>query len=287
MGLSVHTPGFAAASTANSDSPAAPLSSLSPAALSSPFARVLGNFPTAVWQVKSDLKLLLQATVASSMHRGMSKQDRAKVALDDILDRLPHLVSSTLVPGLENAGWQHPQTPASAQMFGVDPMARLLLSEVRIVNAAISLARHTLTALDFALQGRQVLSAESQQLVNELCNNVVPLQWLRTSAPSQLPLAEWVNLLIARAQQLVLWASHYPEHPPLLQLSLLCRPRALFSALIQLHSQRRKEWSVENVGVVAEVTHRLSGDAIATVPKDGIYVSGINLIGGEGNGGGL
>jgi dynein heavy chain len=73
-----------------------------------------------------------------------------------------------------------------------------LYKEAQRYNNLIKVIKSSLVNLRKALKGEMVMSGELDKVCNALYNNLVPGMWEKVAYPSLMPLAAWVNDLIAR-----------------------------------------------------------------------------------------
>lgn len=124
---------------------------------------------------------------------GMSVEEKAKMTLDDIFDKLPELFD------MEDIRGKIDEVPTPYQMVAIQETERM--------NILLSEMKRSLIELDLGLKGDLTMSAPMELIMMALANDGVPGGWEKLAYPSLRPLGSWVMNLLGRVQQLVDWSA--------------------------------------------------------------------------------
>jgi dynein heavy chain len=89
--------------------------------------------------------------------------------------------------------------------------ATVLLQEIERFNKLLSYIDKSLTMLNSAIQGLEIMSNELDQMYNALMKNQVPSNWEEIAYPSLKPLSSWIIDLIERVEFMRIWLTE--GHP--------------------------------------------------------------------------
>ena len=152
--------------------------------------------------------------------REINRQDKAKMTLDEINERLPKTLD--VPPPLESGGEQ-------------SPFYQVYVREMASMNVLLTTMSHSLLQLELALEGQTRVGMDLELLIDAFCHDVVPAQWLKVSHPSGRTLGGWFNDMVQRCDLLHDWCASRVL-PPVVWLSGLCHPEAFIAAVIMHHS---------------------------------------------------
>jgi dynein heavy chain len=194
---------------------------------------------------------------------GEGKGGQLKSMLDDFQDRLPpnfHMIDIAMRIG-ENK----------------TPFLVVLLQECERMNGLLSEIRTSLSELKLGLEGALNISDAMEALSTALQMNRVPGTWEKVAYASLKPLGDWFSNLLERCAQLSSWALDL-RTPKSLWLSGLFNPMAFVTAVMQV-TARAKQFPLDQVTTITDVTKFLAVDEIEAPPEDGAYIHGFFLQG--------
>jgi len=159
-----------------------------------------------------------------------------------------------------------------------EPMNIFLFQEVQRLQRVLSLVRAQLQAMQQAIRGEVVLTAELQQAMADIFDARVPRPWLYTPAGNDefswlIPtLGLWFASLLERDAQLRGWLT--AGRPAVFWLAGFSNPQGFLTAMKQevtrLH--RAQHWALDDVEYYAEVTEMDRADAVRAPPKEGVFI---------------
>ncbi len=152
------------------------------------------------------------------------------------------------------------------------PLTVVLLQEISRFNALTERIRESLAALELAVQGKAIMTAELDRLQLSLLANRVPESWQALSYPSMKNLAGWLTELKQRIAFFAKWLeTGQPAH---FSLPSFFFPQGFLTAVLQAHA-RKANMPVDKFAFGFKVTDL---DASArSPPEEGVYVSGLSL----------
>ena len=192
---------------------------------------------------------------------GASAEDRARVVVDDLLERLPAEFDLEELRG---------------RVEELTPYTMVAIQETERMNVLLREISRSLAELDLGLKGDLTMSPPMEALMRALAADAVPASWERRAWPSMRPLSSWVLNLMQRVTQLADWTSDM-SLPPVVWLSGLFNPSSFLTAVMQT-TARRNDWALDRTVVITEVTKKQPED-IQQPSRDGCYVSGLTLEG--------
>lgn len=190
----------------------------------------------------------------------MSTEDRAKMVLDDLLERLPEQFD------LEDIRSRMEMTP----------YAMVCMQECERMNKLLTEIRRSLLELDLGLKGDLTMSEQMEALMNALADDRVPSSYERMAFPSLRGLASWLHNLLARVNQLGEWSADLGL-PKVTWLSGLFNPKSFLTAVMQT-TARRNDWPLDKTVVLTEVTKKQL-DQIEAPARDGAFIYGLTIEG--------
>lgn len=168
--------------------------------------------------------LLLLQPRESGGEAGASVEDKAKMVLDDVVERLPENFDVEDIRG---------------RVDEVTPYVMVAIQEVERMNVLLSEIKRSLAELDLGLKGDLTMTDPMEVVMRSLANDVVPPSWAKNAWPSLRPLGSWLQNLQQRITQLSDWTVRagvarcfFPERTdcPLLCLQRAVGCRSLFSS---------------------------------------------------------
>lgn len=193
---------------------------------------------------------------------GMSAEEKAKMTLDDIMDKLPDLFD------MEDIRSKIDEVPTPYQMVAIQETERM--------NILLTEMKRSLIELDLGLKGDLTMSGPMETVMNSLADDRTPGGWEKLAYPSLRPLGSWVANMLARVQQLVDWSADM-SLLKVTWLSGLFNPQSFLTAVMQT-TARRNDWPLDKTMILTEVTKK-STDQIEQPSRDGAFIHGLTLEG--------
>lgn len=194
--------------------------------------------------------------------REISRMDKAKMALDEIQERLPRSMPLPVPPSGE----------------APDLFFYFLLREVTRMRVLMDAVWSSLVDIEQVLEGQRQLNPEQDDLVHSLYIDCVPTAWASVAYPSLRPLGAWFSDLVVRSDALGDW-QRQGMLPPSVWMGGLFSPDGLLATAVTQHSMQMM-WQISQVQVHFDVT-RKTADEIALgcqrSGKDGLLVHGFFL----------
>jgi len=193
---------------------------------------------------------------------GMSTEEKAKMTLDDIVDKLPDLFD------MEDIRGKIDEVPTPYQMVAIQETERM--------NGLVSEMKRSLAELDLGLKGDLTMSEPMEKIMNALSGDRVPAGWEKLAYPSLRPLGSWLVNLLQRVQQLNDWTADMAILKTT-WLSGLFNPQSFLTAVMQT-TARRNDWPLDKTMILTEVTKK-QVDQIEQPSRDGAFIWGLTLEG--------
>jgi len=193
---------------------------------------------------------------------GLSTEEKAKMTLDEILEKLPEGFD------MEDIRGKIDEVPTPYQMVAIQETERM--------NTLLAEMKRSLLELDLGLKGDLTMSAPMERIMLAMASDGVPGSWEKLAYPSLRPLASWVFNMLQRVQQLVDWTADMG----LLKvtwLSGLFNPQSFLTAVMQT-TARRNDWPLDKTMILTEVTKKQL-DQIEAPSRDGAFIHGLTLEG--------
>ncbi|GAX77074.1 hypothetical protein CEUSTIGMA_g4520.t1 [Chlamydomonas eustigma] len=154
-------------------------------------------------------------------------------------------------------------------------MNQVLIQEMARYNRLLAVVRTSLTALDRALAGLEVMSGDLEAVSGALSVGKVPALWLSQSYPSLKPLGSYVNDLLSRLGMLSKWLDE--GQPNAFWISGFFFTPSFTTAVLQNFARQHK-LPIDEIGFEFEI---MSGtlDSYNEAPVDGAYIHGLFLEG--------
>lgn len=192
---------------------------------------------------------------------GMSTEEKAKMVLDDLVERLPDQFDMEDIRG---------------RVDEYTPYVMVAIQESERMNMLLAEMKRSLAELDLGLKGDLTMSEPMERLMKALAVDAVPGSWRNLAYPSLRPLGSWLQNLLQRVQQLTEWTADLGV-PKVVWLSGLFNPQSFLTAVMQT-TARRNDWPLDKTVVLTEVTKK-QPDQIDAPSRDGAFIHGLTLEG--------
>ncbi|MEW5311809.1 MAG: hypothetical protein WDW38_003494 [Sanguina aurantia] len=192
---------------------------------------------------------------------GMSVEEKAKMVLDDLVERLPDNFDMEDIRG---------------RVDEFTPYVMVAIQESDRMNLLLFEMKRSLAELDLGLKGDLTMTEPMERLMKSLATDAVPASWRNLAYPSLRPLGSWLQNMLQRVQQLLEWTADLGV-PKVVWLSGLFNPQSFLTAVMQT-TARRNDWALDRTVVLTEVTKK-QPDAIDAPSRDGAYIHGLTLEG--------
>jgi dynein heavy chain len=158
-----------------------------------------------------------------------------------------------------------------------EPLNIFLYQEIQRLQSVIGKVRSMLNAMQQAIRGEIVMTAELLQAMTDIFDAKVPRSWLFTPGGDEFSwlipaLGMWFASLLERDTQLRTWLT--TTRPNSYWMAGFSNPQGFLTAMKQevtrLH--RAQHWALDDVEYYAEVTEMERPDAVRAPPKEGVYV---------------
>ncbi|CAI6373183.1 unnamed protein product [Macrosiphum euphorbiae] len=198
---------------------------------------------------------------SSSGGAGMSRDEKVRQALDDVLDKVPEPFN--LIDMMSKVEDQTPYVIVSFQ-------------ECERMNGLMNIIRRSLKELHLGLKGELTITADMEALEECLFMDKVPPSWEKRAYPSLLPLAAWYADLLIRLRELEAWVSEF-QLPSSVWLGGFFNPQSFLTAIMQ-STARKMIWPLDKMCLQCDVTKRYQGE-ITVAPREGAMINGLILEG--------
>lgn len=192
---------------------------------------------------------------------GMSTEEKAKMVLDDLVERLPDQFDMEDVRG---------------RVDEYTPYVMVAIQESERMNVLLAEIKRSLAELDLGLKGDLTMSEPMEKLMKSLATDLVPASWRKLAYPSLRPLGSWLQNLLMRVQQLTEWTADLGV-PKVVWLSGLFNPQSFLTAVMQT-TARRNDWPLDKTVILTEVSKK-QPDQIDAPSRDGAFIHGLTLEG--------
>ncbi|KAI5645013.1 dynein heavy chain and region d6 of dynein motor domain-containing protein [Phthorimaea operculella] len=196
----------------------------------------------------------------------VTREDKVKQMLDEIVEKLPEEFNMT-----EIMGKVEERTPYVIVAF----------QECERMNYLTGEMKRSLRELDLGLKGELTITSVMEELENALFLDQVPAIWSARAYPSLLGLSSWFIDLLLRLRELETWATDFVL-PASVWLAGFFNPQSLLTAIMQ-STARRYELPLDKMCLQCDVTKKMKEEfTIAdsrSAPKDGAYVHGLLMEG--------
>ncbi|XP_015596133.2 dynein beta chain, ciliary [Cephus cinctus] len=197
----------------------------------------------------------------SSGGQTVTREDKVKQILDEIMEKLPEEFNMT-----EIMGKVEERTPYVIVAF----------QECERMNYLTGEMKRSLRELDLGLKGELTITSDMEDLENAIFFDQVPPVWAQRAYPSLLGLAAWFVDLLLRLRELETWSTDFVL-PASVWLAGFFNPQSLLTAIMQ-STARRHELPLDKMCLQCDVTKK-NKEEFTSVPRDGAYVHGIFMEG--------
>jgi len=204
--------------------------------------------------------LLLQPREAGG-EGGMSTEEKAKMVLDDLMERLPERYDMEEIRG---------------KIDEYSPYVMVAIQESERMNVLLTEMRRSLMELDLGLKGDLTMTDPMEQLMKALAADAVPGSWRLLAYPSLRALGSWLVNLLQRCEQLTNWTADLAV-PKVVWLSGLFNPQSFLTAVMQT-TARRNDWPLDKTVILTEVTKK-TPEQVDAPSRDGAFIHGLTLEG--------
>ena len=192
---------------------------------------------------------------------GMTMQDRVKMTLEDLQDRIPDkFIMQEVLDAVEDRS----------------PYVNVFLQEIeRFIILQTEMSR-SLFELNLGLNGDLTISAAMEVLMACLFDDRVPDTWEKYAWPTLRSLGSWVSNFSKRHGALADWTRDL-QLPKVTWLSGLFNPQSFLTA-VQQTTARKMDWPLDKTVVQTEVTKK-QPEEVSAVSREGAYITGLALEG--------
>ena len=192
---------------------------------------------------------------------GMSTEERSKMVLDDVMDKLPDLFDMEDI---------------RSRIEDLSPYVMVAIQESERMNILLTEMKRSLAELDLGLKGDLTMTAPMESLMHALADDGVPAGWTRLAYHSLRPLGSWLGNMLQRVSQLIDWTADLGV-PRVVWISGLFNPQSFLTAVMQT-TARRNEWPLDKTVIMTEVTKKQI-DQVDQPSRDGAFIHGMTLEG--------
>ncbi|XP_014225178.1 dynein beta chain, ciliary [Trichogramma pretiosum] len=197
----------------------------------------------------------------SSGGQTVTREDKVKQILDEILEKLPEEFNM-----VEIMGKVEERTPYVIVAFQECERMNYLTNEIK----------RSLRELDLGLKGELTITSDMEDLETALFLDQIPQTWTQRAYPSLLGLTAWFVDLLLRIRELESWSTDFVL-PASVWLAGFFNPQSLLTAIMQ-STARRHELPLDKMCLQCDVTKK-NKEEFTTAPRDGAYVHGIFMEG--------
>ncbi|CAK8676513.1 unnamed protein product [Clavelina lepadiformis] len=206
---------------------------------------------------------LMPRDSSSGSGAGPTREEKIKIVLDEILDKLPEAFNMMELMGkVEPAD----RTPYVVVAFQECERMNILTDEIR----------SSLKTLDLGLKGELTITASMEALGNSLFLDSVPESWALKAYPSMAGLTNWYVDLLLRIKELENWTADF-QLPAAIWLGGFFNPQSFLTAIMQAMA-RKNEWPLDKMCLQCDVTKKNKED-FSSSPREGAYVHSLFMEG--------
>uniref|UniRef100_A0A2K5TY45 Dynein axonemal heavy chain 17 n=1 Tax=Macaca fascicularis TaxID=9541 RepID=A0A2K5TY45_MACFA len=192
---------------------------------------------------------------------GVSREEKVKAVLDDILEKIPETFNMTEI---------------MAKAAEKTPYVVVAFQECERMNILTNEMRRSLKELNLGLKGELTITTDMEDLSTALFYDTVPDTWVARAYPSMMGLAAWYADLLLRIRELEAWTTDFAL-PTTVWLAGFFNPQSFLTAIMQSMA-RKNEWPLDKMCLSVEVTKKSREDMTAP-PREGSYVYGLFMEG--------
>ncbi|XP_050529246.1 dynein beta chain, ciliary-like [Daktulosphaira vitifoliae] len=221
----------------------------------------IGTLTTRSENLFATLMEMQPRDAGSSGGGGISRDEKVKQTLDDILDKVPEPFNiSDMVARVEE------RTPYVVVSFQECERMNMLMNEIR----------RSLKELNLGLKGELTITSVMEALEECLFMDKVPPSWEKRAYPSLLSLSAWYADLLIRLRELESWVSEF-QLPSSVWLGGFFNPQSFLTAIMQ-NTARKMEWPLDKMCLQCDVTKKFK-EEISVAPREGAMISGLIMEG--------
>ncbi|XP_058791425.1 dynein beta chain, ciliary [Phymastichus coffea] len=197
----------------------------------------------------------------SSGGQTVTREDKVKQILDEILEKLPEEFNMSDIMG---------------KVEERTPYVIVAFQECERMNYLTNEIKRSLRELDLGLKGELTITSDMEDLETALFLDQVPHTWTQRAYPSLLGLTAWFVDLLLRIRELETWSTDFVL-PASVWLAGFFNPQSLLTAIMQ-STARRHELPLDKMCLQCDVTKK-NKEEFTSAPRDGAYVHGIFMEG--------
>ncbi|XP_066519150.1 dynein axonemal heavy chain 17-like isoform X2 [Hoplias malabaricus] len=191
----------------------------------------------------------------------ISREEKVKGILDDILEKLPDSFNMVEI---------------MSKVEEKTPFINVVFQECERMNLLTKEISRSLKELNLGLKGELTITTNMEELGNALFLDIVPESWTKLAYPSLEGLAGWYADLLLRVKELETWASDFAM-PATVWLTGFFSPQSFLTAIMQSMA-RKNELPLDNMCLAVEVTKKNQED-ISNPPREGAFIHGLFMEG--------
>ncbi|XP_076855598.1 dynein axonemal heavy chain 17-like [Brachyhypopomus gauderio] len=192
---------------------------------------------------------------------GVSREEKVKDILDEILEKLPDNFNM-----LEIMSKVEEKTPFIIVVFQECERMNILTKEIS----------RSLKELNLGLKGELTITTDMEELGNALFLDTVPESWTKLAYPSLQGLGGWYADLVLRVKELETWTADFVM-PATVWLAGFFNPQSFLTAIMQSIA-RKNEWPLDKMCLAVDVTKKNRED-MTSPPREGAFVYGLFMEG--------
>ncbi|MCI4384136.1 hypothetical protein PGIGA_G00035330, partial [Pangasianodon gigas] len=192
---------------------------------------------------------------------GTSRDEKVKIVLDEILEKLPEGFNMTELMG---------------KVEERSPYVVVALQECERMNILTQEIKRSLKELNLGLKGELTMTSDMENLQNAIYLEQVPDSWSKRAYASTCGLTLWFTDLLCRIRELESWTSDF-SLPSAVWLAGFFNPQSFLTAIMQ-STARRNEWPLDKMSLQCDVTKK-SREEFSSPPREGAYVHGLFMEG--------
>ncbi|XP_054000578.1 dynein beta chain, ciliary-like [Hylaeus anthracinus] len=204
---------------------------------------------------------ILSQTASAAADGEVSREDKIKGIIEDLLDKLPEEFNMQELYG---------------KVEDRTPFVTVALQECERMNILCDELKRSLRELDLGLKGELTINAEMEDLQNYIMIDGVPPSWTKKAYPSDLGLNSWFADMLNRINELSNWTADF-NLPSSIWLGGFFNPQSFLTAIMQ-QTARRNEWPLDKMCLNCEVTRKFK-EEITIAPREGAYINGLYMDG--------
>ncbi|XP_076826869.1 dynein axonemal heavy chain 11 [Brachyhypopomus gauderio] len=198
---------------------------------------------------------------AVGVESAQSVDEKVKVVLDDLLEKLPE---------------EYDVAALLAKTGQRGPLVLVCVQECERMNLLLTHIHSSLRELDLVLKGELSISADMETLQTALFYDQVPETWSKLTYPSTKALAQWFTDVLSQCRELDAWTQDFVP-PAVVWLSGLFNPQSFLTAIMQSIARKNK-WPLDKMTLSVDVTKKTKDD-YGHAPREGAYIHGLFIEG--------